>query len=78
MTEDEEKPARPRGLPVDERQVPHRLKTLPRWVGWRYEFREGAWTRVPDDCRTCLRADVARRREGPCAGGGLVLPQPWR
>jgi hypothetical protein len=49
MTDEAERPARPLGLPVNERQAPRGLKALQRRVGRRFEFRAATGTKAPYD-----------------------------
>jgi putative DNA primase/helicase len=53
-----QRPQRPVALIPKPEQMPTELTVLHRWVGWRYEYRDGAngrpgkWTKVPRNCRT--------------------------
>jgi hypothetical protein len=38
---------RPQALPVLFDAIPRELRVLPRWVLWRYAWRDGKWTKVP-------------------------------
>lgn len=45
-------PARPQALSVVPATVPAALAAERRWLGWRYEWRDGKWTKVPCHART--------------------------
>lgn len=49
-------PARPSALPLHPDSVPSSLRSLPQWVLWSYERRDGEWTKVPHDARHYGRA----------------------
>jgi primase-polymerase (primpol)-like protein len=40
-------PHRPAPLRVEPAGIPQALKTARRWMIWRYEHRNGKWTKVP-------------------------------
>src|SRR5581483_5169835 len=39
-------------MPTDFSKIPQELRDLPRWIGWRYEERNGQKTKVPYNART--------------------------
>jgi putative DNA primase/helicase len=41
--------SRPRALPVQPQSIPEELKAWPQWVCWRWELRDGKWTKIPVD-----------------------------
>lgn len=43
---------KPETLDVRLDRIPAELKTNARWVGWRWELRDGDWTKVPIDIKT--------------------------
>ena len=45
---------RPQPLPVDQHGIPDVLKRRPQWVRWRYEERDGYFTKVPY-CATAFK-----------------------
>lgn len=49
-------PATTRRIAVE--NIPAELKERPQWVAWRYESRDGRWTKVPYDVRSGKRAEV--------------------
>ncbi len=78
--------ARPPTLPLKVENIPHDLRARPQWVLWRWEERDGNWTKVPIDPRTGWRADstnpaswgtfeeaLDRAQEEGVAGIGYVL-----
>lgn len=79
--------ARPAALAPDPDRVPEALRERPQWVGWKYAWRGGKWTKVPINPRTGNAADstdpstwgtfeesVAAWRNGePYAGIGFVF-----
>lgn len=42
-----EEPTKPKPLKVKPENIPQELKDIPRWVLWRYELRDGKWTKPP-------------------------------
>src|SRR5262245_52836560 len=52
----ERSPERPETLPVDPAGLPDELKEVPQWVCWRWERRDGRWTKVPIDPKTGRKA----------------------
>src|SRR4051812_42402811 len=76
----------PLGVPVDAGGLPRALVARPQWVCWRYEERDGNWTKVPYNASTSLRASstnpatwascaeaVAAYQQGTYAGVGFVF-----
>jgi hypothetical protein len=47
---------KPAALPVDDLCIPDELKQRPQWVVWKFEFRDGKWTKPPFDPRTGKKA----------------------
>jgi primase-polymerase (primpol)-like protein len=57
---DSSKPTPP---PVNAEAIPAELKSVPHWVVWRYELRNGRWAKPPLNCRTGNYADVTSPKE---------------
>lgn len=55
-------PDKPPTLPVNPDSIPTELKAKRRWVCWRWEKRDGKWTKPPFHPRTGARVDVASGR----------------
>jgi hypothetical protein len=53
---DDRRPVKPRTAPPVLEAIPAALRELPQWVSWRYEYREGDWTKVPYDPKSGMRA----------------------
>jgi hypothetical protein len=49
---------RPVALDVVPDNIPNELKAHPRWVAWRFNFREDRWRKVPVSCHTRRDADI--------------------
>jgi putative DNA primase/helicase len=47
----------PTPLTVQEECIPAELKTMPHWVCWKYEWRDGKWTKPPFASETGRHAD---------------------
>ncbi|MCX6378997.1 MAG: hypothetical protein NT023_05890 [Armatimonadetes bacterium] len=45
-------PPRPTALPVKPDDIPQFLKDLPRWLVWRYSWKNRKWTKIPYNART--------------------------
>lgn len=52
--------ARPVPLPLQAGNIPEALKALPQWVAWRYERRDGEWTKPPISPHTGWRASSTK------------------
>jgi primase-polymerase (primpol)-like protein len=48
--------ALPQTLPVNPDGIPQELKSLPQWVCWRWQTRDGKWTKVPVDPKSGFNA----------------------
>src|SRR5690242_17409978 len=48
---DDPRPPKPSVFPPAIDDIPCELSALVRWVGWRYEYRDGKWTKVPKSAR---------------------------
>lgn len=82
---------RPTPLPVRVAGIPDVLKAERRWVVWKYEWRDTAWTKTPyiatssqskadstDPATWCSFADaLAAYEDGKCDGIGFVLGDGW-
>jgi putative DNA primase/helicase len=50
-------PPRPAALPVLFDNIPAELRELPQWLVWKYQLRDGNWTKPPYNARTGQLAD---------------------
>jgi len=44
--------APPQAVAVKINTIPQELKAIPRWVSWKYSFRDGKWTKPPVNPKT--------------------------
>ncbi len=55
-TDDAARPVKPKAPRPNLENIPAELRDLRQWVVWRYEFRDGDWTKVPYNPQTGTRA----------------------
>jgi putative DNA primase/helicase len=79
---------RPQSLAVQTDSIPDKLKAVPRWVGWKWQKKDGKWQKPPINCRTGKKDDITDPeswstfdhaltyyREHRLAGIGFVLAE---
>jgi putative DNA primase/helicase len=57
---------KPQAIPVIPEGIPQALRERPQWVAWRYERRNGKWTKVPTNTRSGVPAEIDNSETWSC------------